>query len=112
VAIDAAAAKIMGFEPLDIDYIKMAHERGLGMGDVDQIEIVGMDRREFETLNFGFRVKKSPVIMWDQILRKKTANIKWLHHLLFYSPVFSKPLFLPPNFTMTGSGIPRLGKEK
>jgi len=73
VAIDAVAAKIMGFEPLDIDYIKMAHERGLGMGDVDQIEIVGMDRREFETLNFGFRVKKSPVIMWDQILRKKEA---------------------------------------
>jgi len=26
--------------------------------------------------------------MWDQILRKKTSNIKWLHHLLFYSPVF------------------------
>ena len=113
VAIDAAAAKIMGFEPLDIDYIKMAHERGLGMGDVDQIEIAGMDRREFETLNFGFRVKKSPVIMWDQILRKKTANIKSNGCITYCSiPPYSKPLFLPPNFTMTGSGIPRLGKEK
>ena len=107
VAIDAVAAKIMGFEPLDIDYIKMAHERGLGTGDVDQIEIAGMDRREFETLNFGFRVKKSPVIMWDQILRKKTANIKWLHHLLFYSPVF-KTFIRDLNYTSLPSSAARL----
>jgi uncharacterized protein (DUF362 family) len=52
VAIDAVAAKIMGFEPLEIDYLKMAHDQGLGTGDVDQIEIVGMDKKEFETLNF------------------------------------------------------------
>jgi uncharacterized protein (DUF362 family) len=59
VAIDAVAAKIMGFEPLEIDYIKMAHDRGLGTGDVDQIEIVGMDKKEFERTNFGFRQKIS-----------------------------------------------------
>ena len=111
VAIDAVAAKIMGFEPLDIDYIKMAHERGLGMGDVDQIEIAGMDRREFETLNFGFRVKKSPVIMWDQILRKKTANIKWLHHLLFYSPVF-KTFIFASEFYHDWFWYPVIGKRK
>jgi len=93
VAIDAIATKIMGFEPLEIDYIKMAHDRGLGTGDVDQIEIVGMGKKEFETLNFDFRVKKSPIIMWDQILRKKTSNIKWLHHLLFYSPIFKTFIF-------------------
>lgn len=93
VAIDAVAAKIMGFEPLEIDYIKMAHDRGLGTGDVDQIEIVGMDKKEFETLNFGFRVKKSPIIMWDQILRKRTENTRWLHHLLFYSPIFKTFIF-------------------
>jgi len=85
----------------------MAHERGLGTGDVDQIEIVGMDRREFETLNFGFRVKKSPVIMWDQILRKKTPNIKWLHHLLFYSPVF-KTFIRDLNYTSLPSSAARL----
>jgi uncharacterized protein (DUF362 family) len=56
VAIDAVAAKIMGFEPLEIDYIKIAHDRGLGIGDTDQIEIVGMDKKEFEKLNFGFKV--------------------------------------------------------
>ena len=93
VAIDAIAAKIMGFEPLKIDYIKMAHDRGLGIGDIDQIEIVGMEKKEFEKLNFDFRAKKSPIIDGNQIFRMKTANIKWLHHLLFYSPIFKTFIF-------------------
>lgn len=41
VAIDALAAKVMGFDPLKIDYIRLAHERGLGIGDPRQIEVVG-----------------------------------------------------------------------
>jgi uncharacterized protein (DUF362 family) len=41
VAIDAVAAKLMGFDPLAIGYIRLAHERGLGVGDPRQIEIVG-----------------------------------------------------------------------
>src|SRR5918994_7082849 len=32
VAIDAVAAQMMGFDPLTIDYIRMAHEQGLGKG--------------------------------------------------------------------------------
>jgi len=111
VAIDAVAAKIMGFEPLEIDYIKIAHDRGLGTGDVDQIEIVGMDKKEFETLNFGFRVKKSPIIMWDQILRKKTEYTKWLHHLLFYSPVF-KTFIFASEFYHDWFWYPVIGKRK
>jgi len=111
VAIDAVAAKIMGFESLEIDYIKIAHDRGLGIGDVEQIEIVGMDKKEFERLNFGFRVKKSPVIMWDQILRKKTSNIKWLHHLLFYSPVF-KTFIFASEFYHDWFWYPLVGKRK
>ena len=43
VAIDAVAARMMGFDPLSIGYIRMAHERGLGMGDTREIEIVGDD---------------------------------------------------------------------
>ncbi len=42
VAIDAVAASMMGFDPLsDCKYIRLAHERGLGCGDVKQIEIAG-----------------------------------------------------------------------
>lgn len=93
VAIDAVASKIMGFDPLKIDYIKLAHDRGLGTGDTDQIDIVGMDRLDFKQHNFGFEAKKSPIIKWDQILRKKTAKVKLLHNLLFYSPIFRAFIF-------------------
>ncbi len=41
VAIDAIAAKMMGFDPLKIKFIRLAHERGLGVGDPREIEIVG-----------------------------------------------------------------------
>jgi hypothetical protein len=43
VAIDAVAAKLMGFNPMGIQYIRLAHERGLGTGDLDDIELVGDD---------------------------------------------------------------------
>ncbi len=54
VAIDAVSAKLMGFDPLkDIKCIRMAHERELGVGDIDQIEIIGED---ISNVNFNFHV--------------------------------------------------------
>jgi uncharacterized protein (DUF362 family) len=53
VAIDAIAAKLMGFDPLSIKYIHLAHERGLGVGDPREIELVGDDVSEE---NWGFEV--------------------------------------------------------
>lgn len=41
VAIDAVAATLMGFDSLELPCIRLAHERGLGMGDMRDIEIVG-----------------------------------------------------------------------
>ncbi len=43
VAIDAVAAKLMGFDPLGIKFIRLAHENGLGVGDPREIELVGDD---------------------------------------------------------------------
>jgi uncharacterized protein (DUF362 family) len=43
VAIDAVAARLMGFDPLSIKYIRLAHQQGLGCGDPRQIELVGDD---------------------------------------------------------------------
>jgi uncharacterized protein (DUF362 family) len=53
VAIDAVAARLMGFDPLSIQYIRLAHERGLGVGDVREIEWVGDD---VSGENWGFKV--------------------------------------------------------
>jgi uncharacterized protein (DUF362 family) len=41
VAIDALAARIMGFDPMAIRYIALAHESGLGVGRTDEINVVG-----------------------------------------------------------------------
>ncbi|MCX7591783.1 MAG: DUF362 domain-containing protein, partial [Kiritimatiellae bacterium] len=42
VAIDAVAARLMGFDPLrDLKYVRLAHEQGLGCGDPRDIEVVG-----------------------------------------------------------------------
>ncbi len=41
VAIDAVAAKMMGFDPMELPFIRLAHEKGLGVGDLRDIEIVG-----------------------------------------------------------------------
>jgi len=55
VAIDAVSAWLMGFDPLrDVDCIRLAHERGLGVGDVREIEVVGED---VSALNFQFKVE-------------------------------------------------------
>ena len=51
VAIDAVAAKMMGFDPMSLKFIRLAHERGLGCGDVRQIEVRGED---ISGVNFHF----------------------------------------------------------
>ncbi len=43
VAIDAVSARLQGFDPMKIRFIRRAHEAGLGVGDPRQIEIVGYD---------------------------------------------------------------------
>ncbi len=57
VAIDAVAAQMMGFDPLSIKYIRLAHEAGLGVGDPRQIEIAGDPVAADE--RWGFAVGKN-----------------------------------------------------
>jgi len=46
VAIDAVAARLMGFDPLGIRYIRLAHEQRLGVGDPRQIQVVATTYRD------------------------------------------------------------------
>ncbi len=52
VAIDAISAKMQGFDPMTIDFIRLAHEEGLGTGNLADIEIVGED---ISKVNFHFK---------------------------------------------------------
>ncbi|HEX9750546.1 MAG TPA: DUF362 domain-containing protein [candidate division Zixibacteria bacterium] len=82
VAIDAVAARVMGFEPLSIPYLRMCHERGLGVADPDAIDLIGDDIRE---LNLGFRTKRSLVIWGDQMLRR--GPLRFLEKVALHSPL-------------------------
>jgi len=82
VAIDAVAAKIMGFDPMSIDYLRWATERGLGEARIDRIAIAGDD---IDELNFNFRVKRSFVIWGDQMLRK--GPLRFLERIALRSPL-------------------------
>jgi len=85
VAIDAVSAKMMGFDPMSIDYIRMAHDKGLGVGDLGQIDIIGED---ISGVNYGFHVARSPVIYGDQMVRKGP--------LKFIDPLMHTGLFIIP----------------
>ena len=41
VAIDAVSAYLQGFDPMELKFIRLAHERDLGVGDIKKIEIRG-----------------------------------------------------------------------
>ena len=43
VAVDATSARLMGLDPFDIPFLRMAHEDGLGTADAREIEVVGAD---------------------------------------------------------------------
>jgi len=77
VAIDAVAARMMGFDPLKIKFIRHAYEQGLGCGDTREIEVVGED---VSAVNFHFSVgdtlasRGQKMIYW--------GPLKKLQHLL------------------------------
>ena len=54
VAIDAVSAYLQGFDPLSIPFIRIADDRGLGVGDIEQIEILGEDRDWVMNQEWGF----------------------------------------------------------
>jgi uncharacterized protein (DUF362 family) len=83
VAIDAVAAKMMGFDPLSIKFIRLAHEQGLGCGDVREIEVVGEDIADvnfhFEAQSDTFASRGQKMIYW--------GPLKPLEHLLLRTPL-------------------------
>jgi hypothetical protein len=92
VAVDAIAAKMMGFDPLKLPFIKMAHDEGLGMGDVDQIEVIGED---ISDVNWHFKVKRSLVVWGDQQVRKGRLSFlePLLHTNLMMFPILASLVY-------------------
>jgi uncharacterized protein (DUF362 family) len=89
VAIDAVAAKMMGFDPLSIKYIRLAHEQGLGVGDVNEIEVVGDD---ISGENWAFEVGYNfhRFLAWMAWF----GPTKFLQHLVLHTPLVAVPIFI------------------
>ena len=86
VAIDAVAAKLMGFDPLSIPYIRLAHEAGLGCGDMRGIDIVGDD---VSGENWHFAVGQSfhRFLAWLGWF----GPLKFMQNLIFHTPIVAIP---------------------
>jgi len=78
VALDAIAARMMGFDPLSIPYLRMCQERELGIADPSRIRVIGDD---ISGVNFGFKTRRSLVIWGD-------SNI---YHDVFWYPLIGLP---------------------
>ncbi len=82
VAIDAVAAKMMGFNPMELKFIRMAHERGLGVGELNEIEIVGEDISDW---NWGFTVGDNAASTIGDLFW--FSPLKIFQRLLFHTPL-------------------------
>jgi hypothetical protein len=87
VAIDAVAAKLMGFDPLSIKYIRLAQEQGLGTGDVSQIDLVGDDISN-ESWNFKIGKNTHTFLAWLSWY----GPTKFLQKLIFRTPLVFLPI--------------------
>jgi uncharacterized protein (DUF362 family) len=105
VAIDAVAAALMGFDPLrDCKYIRLAHEAGLGCGDVREIEIVGDQKAAAERWNFAgpfqkmtFASKMQHKIYWGPLKKPVEWSLKtWLAPWSYIASVIYHDLYWYP----------------
>lgn len=105
VAIDAVAAKIMGFDPLSLKFIRLAHEKGLGIGDPRQIEIVGDGDAAEENWRFSMGetfASRGQKMIYHGILKPfeklltRSPLVPWaylasnLYHNAYWYPLYGK----------------------
>ncbi len=109
VAIDAVAAKLMGFDPMKIKFIRIAHEMGLGCGDPSKIRIAGDVDAANENWHFEgpykrltFAAKGQHALYWGPLrpLQKvllRTVIGPWsyiasrIYHDVYWYPFIGKP---------------------
>jgi uncharacterized protein (DUF362 family) len=91
VAMDAVAARLMGFDPLEIGYLRECTERGLGNVDESQIEIVGDDVEA----GWGFSVTNN--------FASSVGNSMWFGPMRYIQDLFFKTPLV--NLFIKGSSV-------
>ena len=107
VAIDAVAAKMMGFDPMSIPFIRLAHESGLGCGEVADIDVRGEDISEvnwrFAGAENTFASRGQKLIYW--------GPLKPLENMLLRSPIVGWA-FLASNLYHNGYWLKTKGRRR
>jgi hypothetical protein len=107
VAIDAVAAKLMGFDPMrDLKFVRLAHELGLGCGDPRDIEIVGDVSAANENWNFDgpfremtFASRNQHRIYWGPLKKPVEWSLKtWMAPWAYVASVAYHDLFWYPRY--------------
>jgi uncharacterized protein (DUF362 family) len=107
VAIDAVSAKLQGFDPMSLRFIRGAHEKGLGVGDPSQIEIVGYDIEQEP--NWGFRREDTFASRGQKLIYH--GFLKPFEHLLLRTPLVPWSYFAS-NFYHNVYWYPFVGRKR
>jgi uncharacterized protein (DUF362 family) len=83
VAIDAVAASMMGFDPMSLDYIKLADDAGLGNGRHENIEVVG--DTQLADQRWGFSVGDNGASMVGDVMW--FGPLKRFQKFFFHTPL-------------------------
>jgi uncharacterized protein (DUF362 family) len=106
VAIDAVSARLQGFDPLSLRFIRRAHESDLGIGDPRLIEIAGYDIEQEPPWNFKREdtfasrgqhlIYHGPLKPFEKLLLQ-TPLVPWsyfasnLYHNVYWYPFVGRP---------------------
>ncbi len=106
VAIDAVSARLQGFDPMKLKFLRLAHERGLGIADPRQIEIVGYDIAQEPPWNFAQEdtfasrgqkaIYHGPLKPFEKVLLQSPL-VPWsyfasnLYHNVYWYPFVGRP---------------------
>jgi hypothetical protein len=93
-AIDAVSAKMMGFDPMNMDYIRISHEQGLGVGDPAEIEIVGDVDAAQESWNFKVGGHMHSFLGWLAWY----GPTKFLQKAIMHTPLVAGPIMFSEVF--------------
>ncbi len=106
VAIDAISAKLQGFDPMSLKFIRLAHELGLGVGDPKEIEVVGYD---ISAENWGFIQEDTFASRGQKAVYH--GPLKPFEHLLLRTPLVPWA-YLASNFYHNVYWYPFVGRKR
>jgi uncharacterized protein (DUF362 family) len=106
VAIDAISAKLQGFDPMSLKFIRLAHELGLGVGDPKDIEVVGYD---ISAEDWGFVQEDTFASRGQKAIYH--GPLKPFEHLLLRTPLVPWA-YLASNFYHNVYWYPFVGRKR